>query len=57
MAKMLVLGSSSQGNSYVLDCGEDSLILELGIDLKNIVKSINYKEGLKKVRGCITTHL
>lgn len=54
---MLILGSSSQGNSYVLDCGEESLILELGIDLKNIVKSINYKEGLKKVRGCITTHL
>lgn len=57
MARMIVNGSSSQGNSYVLDCGEESLILELGIDMKNIVKSINYKEGLKKVRGCITTHL
>ncbi|MGN0929863.1 MAG: hypothetical protein ACI4N3_04445 [Alphaproteobacteria bacterium] len=57
MAKMFVLGSSSQGNSYILECDEESIILELGIDFKNLIKSINYKEGLKKVRGCITTHL
>lgn len=56
MERMLINGSSSLGNSYVLECGDEILLIELGVDFKNILKSIDYENGLKKVRGCLVTH-
>lgn len=57
MAKLKVLGSSSQGNCYILDCQGESLIIELGLPWKEILKGLNYREGFERVRGCLTSHL
>lgn len=56
MARMIINGSSSQGNSYILDCGEESLLLELGVNFKSILKSMDYERGMEKVKACIVTH-
>ena len=57
MAYLKVIGSSSSGNGYIICCQKESLILELGCVWEDYLKSLNYKEGLSKVSGCLTTHL
>lgn len=54
--KLIISGSSSQGNSYALqsDSGE-ILLIEAGIPLKEVKRAIGYKTS--KVVGCITSHV
>lgn len=54
MAKLTVLSSSSDGNSYLLSCGEDSLLLDLGVDFKKVLNAIDY--DIRKIKGCLATH-
>lgn len=49
-----VLGSSSQGNCYILDNGSEALILEAGINLKEVKKALGF--NIRKVVGCCVTH-
>lgn len=49
-----VLGSSSQGNCYIIQAGEDKLILDAGISEKEILKGLNF--NLRGVKGCLLTH-
>lgn len=55
--RLICVGSSSKGNCYILECDNDSLIIELGIMWKIILKKLNFGEGFKKVRGCLVSHL
>jgi hypothetical protein len=57
MARLQCLGSSSEGNCFILTCGEDSLILDAGISMKEVLKSLNYGKNFGSVRGCLVTHL
>lgn len=54
--KLIIIGSSSQGNSYALqaDSGE-FLLLEAGVSLKEVKRNIGYKTS--KVVGCIVSHI
>lgn len=54
VCRLKVLGSSSSGNCYIIECCEESLILELGLPFKEIIKGIEY--DLKKVRACLVSH-
>lgn len=56
ICKLKVLGSSSHENCYIIECSEDILILELGVKWGEIMQELNYGEGLKRVRGCLTSH-
>lgn len=47
-------GSSSDGNGYALIQGEDILLLECGVPVKTMLKSIDYQVG--KVVGCLISH-
>lgn len=49
-----ILASGSSGNCYILETKEESLILECGINIKDIVMGINY--DLSKVKGCLISH-
>jgi phosphoribosyl 1,2-cyclic phosphodiesterase len=51
---MKVLGSSSKGNCYLLGNDNEILILELGLNFKEIKKGLDFK--LKNVCGCLVTH-
>lgn len=52
--KLKVLGSSSKGNSYILESRNEALILEAGINFSHVQKALNFQTG--KVRGVCVTH-
>lgn len=52
--KLICLGSSSSGNGYILDAGEEALILEAGISMVDYKKALNW--NLRKVVGCLISH-
>lgn len=49
-----VLASGSSGNCYIIQAGEEKLLLECGIDYKNILKGLGH--SIKGVKGCLVTH-
>ncbi len=53
-AKLTVVGSSSHGNGYLLQCGEESLILECGMSAKAVFNLLDWR--IENVRGCLVTH-
>lgn len=52
--KLSVLGSSSKGNCYILENRDEALIIEVGISIKDLKKSLNF--NISKVVGCLVTH-
>lgn len=54
MAILKVLGSSSEGNSYVLECKDETLVIELGVKWNEILNTLNY--DLKSLVGCLCSH-
>lgn len=52
--ELVVLGSSSRGNGYILDNGNEALILEAGIGLKAVKEALGF--NVRKVAGCCVTH-
>lgn len=55
MATLKVLSSGSHGNCYLLQCVNETLILELGIKWGDILKGLDYNLGC--VCGCLCSHL
>lgn len=49
-----VLGSGSQGNCYILDDGNEALILEAGVRFMEVKKALKF--NIRKVVGCLITH-
>ncbi len=49
-----VLGSSSKGNCYILENHTDALIIECGVNIKDIKQALEF--SFTKVSGCILTH-
>ena len=56
MGKIKILGSSSKGNCYVLECGGEILIIEWGIKWPELVKALDYGKNFSKIIGCLVTH-
>lgn len=52
--RLIVIGSSSKGNSYALESIDEILLLEAGCPMKEVKKDINWK--VSKVVGCVVTH-
>jgi len=52
--RLKVIGSSSKGNSYILESDTGSLILDAGVRFKEIQKALNF--DLSSVRGGLVTH-
>lgn len=48
------LGSSSSGNCYLLRAENETLILEVGVDFKEVKKALGW--NLSSVVGCLVTH-
>lgn len=51
---LTVLGSSSEGNAYVLQNKNEALLLEAGIPFKKVLAALG--NNVKKVVGCLITH-
>lgn len=52
--KLKVLGSSSNGNCYILDNGHEALIIEAGVHPTKVKQALDY--NIRKVMGCLITH-
>ena len=49
-----VLASGSSGNSYIYEVDNEILLIELGINFKDIKKALDF--DLSNVKGAIITH-
>lgn len=49
-----VIGSSSQGNCYILENDREALLLEAGVKFSSVKQALDYK--ISKVVGCLITH-
>lgn len=49
-----VLGSGSSGNCYLLENDFECLVLEAGIDFKEVLKKLDF--NISKIIGCLVTH-
>lgn len=52
--ELTVLGSSSEGNAYVLQNTGEALLLEAGIGFKKVLPALDY--DVSKVQGVLVTH-
>lgn len=52
--KLKVLGSSSDGNCYLLENKQERLLIECGFPYKKIIEFLNF--DLKNLLGCLVTH-
>lgn len=51
---LIILGSSSKGNCYLLTNQKESLIIECGVNIHDIKKALNF--SFATVSGCIVSH-
>ena len=54
MATLRIIGSSSEGNGYILDCDGEKRIIELGCSWNDVLSNLKY--DLSKVAGCLVSH-
>jgi phosphoribosyl 1,2-cyclic phosphodiesterase len=52
--KLKVISTGSIGNAYILDNGNEALLIECGVNIMDIKKALNF--DLSKVVGCLVTH-
>lgn len=52
--RLTVIGSSSEGNAYVLQNGGEALLLEAGISFNKVLPALDY--DVSKVQGVVVTH-
>lgn len=52
--KLTVLGSSSSGNSYILEASDGVLVIECGLPLIEVKKALDFNIG--RITGAIVTH-
>lgn len=51
---LTVIGTGSKGNAYLLENGQEALLIECGVNIKAIKQALKF--NLAKVVGCIVTH-
>jgi len=52
--KLKVIGTGSSGNAYILSNGDEALLIECGVNIKEIKQALDF--DFSKVVGCIVTH-
>lgn len=52
--KLHIIGSSSDGNGYVLEAESSALVIEAGVPLKAVKQTLGW--NIAKAKGCIITH-
>ena len=52
--KLKVLGSSSEGNGYILESDSEALCIEAGVKLSEFKKALDF--NIKKIKGVIVSH-
>lgn len=53
--KLIVVGSGSKGNSYILTNGEEALILDCGMPFASVKKALSFQ--VRQIVGAVVTHV
>lgn len=54
MALLNILSSSSSGNGYIIQTGDEAVILEAGVNLSKVKQALSF--NTEKVKGCFVSH-
>ena len=49
-----IIGSGSSGNGYILESENEALLLEAGVKVKDMKRSIEW--NISKICGCLISH-
>ena len=52
--KLICLGSGSSGNCYILDGGDEALIVEAGLPFMAVKKALDF--NIRKIVGVVVSH-
>lgn len=52
--KLKVIGTGSSGNAYLLETEQEALLIECGVNIKEIKQAIDF--NVSKIVGCIVSH-
>ena len=52
--KIITIASSSEGNCYVIESGDEQLMIECGVSLNRVRESLGF--DLSKIVGCLVSH-
>ena len=52
--QLKILGSSSAGNCYIFDNGDECLLLECGVNYRDIQVAVDF--DMNKISGCLVSH-
>lgn len=52
--ELKIISTGSIGNAYILSNGDEALLIECGVNIKDIKKALDF--DLSKVVGCLVTH-
>jgi phosphoribosyl 1,2-cyclic phosphodiesterase len=52
--ELIVLGSSSAGNCYILNVEKEALVIEAGVRFSEVKQALNF--DISKIAGCVITH-
>lgn len=52
--KLICLGTGSKGNCYLLKNSKEVLVLDCGINYKEVIKKLDF--NIKKIKGVLVTH-
>lgn len=52
--KLIILGSSSAGNCYLLDNGKEALMIECGVPFRDVKKAMDF--DITRISACIVSH-
>ena len=55
MSKLHVVDSGSSGNTYLLDCGGEILVIDCGIRFMNVKKMLNF--NIRGIVGAVVSHV
>lgn len=53
--KLKVISTGSIGNAYLLETGQEALLIECGVRMPDIKKALDF--NLSKVSGCLVSHI
>ena len=54
MCRLITVGSGSSGNTYLLQCGDETLVLDCGMKLLAVKKALNFY--IRGIVGAVCTH-
>lgn len=54
MSRLITINTGSSGNCYLLQCGDEILVLDAGVPFKEVKKALSFY--IRPIVGVVVTH-